>query len=84
MTLSNFTMHVKTWQFIDYLYDGKHPLWENECVTVNFIDKGIIKNGKKVRNTCDEVSVFDQLSDDQLTVIIQRINSYYNSFNTYK
>lgn len=84
MTLSNFTMHVKTWQFIDYLYDGKHPRWENECVTVNFIDKGIIKNGKKVRNTWDEVSVFDQLSDDQLTVIIQRINSYYNSFNTYK
>jgi hypothetical protein len=77
MTLSEFTRYIRTWEFVDYLYKKGNPYEENESVTVNFIERGVLKSGYKFRNAWEPVSVFDQLSDDQLTLILYRINRYY-------
>lgn len=78
MTLSEFTRYIRTWEFVDYMYKRGTPYEENESVTVNFIERGVLKSGYKFRNTWEPVSVFDQLSDDQLTLILYRINRYYH------
>lgn len=66
--------NIKTWDIIPYEYDenGK-PKQENEYFTIIWVDKNIDKYGKQIKKKQNQTSVFDQLTNEEFEIIIQRL-----------
>jgi hypothetical protein len=66
---------IKTWDIIPYVFNkGGFPLYEDEGYTVDWVDRNLDYFGNKVTKSTGQESVFDQLSDNEIDIIIIRMN----------
>jgi hypothetical protein len=71
----NHSTGIYTDDLIPKFRDGQ----EDEHYTINWYHNGINKYGEKLRNVKQPTSVFDQLTEDEFEVLLDRIKKYKNN-----